>query len=87
MFKFKKIFLPRILWIINVEKKLEFLNKMFPFYRNLSYDNPIMKKIIIEYDKGCNCNESDVGQQMTELTLLSSENEANNNNNHNFITF
>ena len=83
LMKCKKIFLPRILWIINVEKKLEFLNKMFPFYRSLSYDNPIMKKIIIEYDKGCNGNESDVGQQMTELTLLSSENEVNNNNNNN----
>ena len=38
-----------------------------------------MKKIMKEYDRGCIGDDIEVGQQMTELTLLSSENEANNN--------
>ena len=79
LMKLKIIFLPRIIWIIHVEKKLE-LNTMFPFYRFLNYENPIMKKIMIEYEKDCYSEEVDIGQQMTELTLLSSENEVNNNN-------
>ena len=79
---FKRIFLPRIIWIKNIENKLR-LNKFFPFYRHITDENPIMKKILNEFDKSKDGDDAENGQQMTELTLLSTENIENNENQHN----
>ena len=82
---FKKWLLPKIIWIKEIETIL-LLNKLFPLYRYISEENPIMKKIIYEFDiDSINelnlIGESENGQQMTELTLLSSENENIHQNN------
>ena len=75
-----------MIWIKEIENKL-YLYKLFPLYRYISEENPIMIKIINEFDINFALNELntsndlDNGQQMTELTLLSSENENNNHNN------
>lgn len=82
LMKLKIIFLPRIIWIKHFETQLN-LNKLFPLYRYINEENPIMKKIFREYDKTRKKDDSDNGQQMTELTLLSNENEENNDNNEN----
>ena len=82
----KKYILPQMIWIKEIENKL-YLYKLFPLYRYISEENPIMIKIINEFDINFALNELntsndlDNGQQMTELTLLSSENENNNHNN------
>jgi membrane associated rhomboid family serine protease len=78
----KKIFLPRINWIKNIESLFK-LNTLFPFYRYINDENPIMKKILKEFDKMSEKDEKENGQQMTELTLLSTENEENNENQNN----
>ena len=80
------LFLPRIIAIKEIEKCLH-LNKLFPLYRFISEENPIMKKILGEFDiDSLNqlnfYGESETGQQMTELTLLSSENDIRNQNNN-----
>ena len=77
---FKKIFLPKIIWIKHFEKEFK-LNKCFPVFRYINEENPIMKKILDEFDKNKNGNDEENGQKMTELTLLSTENEENNENN------
>ena len=83
---FKKFLLPKIIWIKEIETIL-LLNKLFPLYRYISEENPIMKKIIYEFDID-SINELNLigelenGQQMAELTLLSSENENINQNNN-----
>ncbi len=76
---FKNLFLPRIIWIKEIEFILK-LNKIFPFYRYITEENPIMKKILNEYDSNIiiqinSYDEMENGQQMTELTLLSTEND------------
>ena len=82
---FKKFLLPKMIWIKEIENKL-FLYKFFPLYRYISEENPIMIKIINEFDMNFllyelnSFNELENGQQMTELTLLSSENDSNNPN-------
>ena len=82
---FKKIFLPRIIWIKSIENKFK-LYRFFPLYRYLNEENPIMKKILSAYDKRKSEDDIDNGQQMTELTLLSSENIENNENHQNNST-
>ena len=82
----KKYLLPKIIWIKEIETVL-FLYKLFPLYRYINEENPIMKKILYEFDID-SVNELNLigelenGQQMTELTLLSSENENSNHNNN-----
>ena len=81
---FRNCIFPRIIWIKEIENKLN-LKKLFPLYRHITDENPIMKKILNEYDDNLisqiiSIDENDNGQQMTELTLLSSENENANNN-------
>ena len=80
------LFLPKIIAIREFEKVLH-LNKLFQFYRSIIKENPIMKKILSEYDIDSlnelnSFGELDTSQQMTELELLSSENENGNQNNH-----
>ena len=77
--------LPRILWIKEIENILH-LHKIFPLYRFINKANPIMYNILGEYDNNAlshlnNSDEIENGQQMTELTLLSSE---NGNINHSY---
>jgi membrane associated rhomboid family serine protease len=79
LMKLKIIFLPRIIWIKHFETQFKF-NKLFPLYRYINEENPIMKKILREYDKSRKKYDTDNRQQMTELTLLSNENEENNDN-------
>ena len=79
LMRIKKIILPRIIWIKHFENQLK-LNKLFPLYRYINEENPIMKIILGEYDKTGKKDDSDNGQQMTELTLLSNENEEHNEN-------
>ena len=76
LMNFKRIFLPKIIWIKNVEKKLK-LDNLFPFYRYITDENPIMKKILGEFDKNKDGDDINNGQNMTELTLLSTENQEN----------
>ena len=76
LMNFKRVFLPKIVWIKNLEKTLK-LDKFFPFYRYITDENPIMKKILGEFDKRKEGNDKENGQQMTELTLLSTENPEN----------
>ena len=78
----KKIFLPRINWIKSIESLLK-LKELFPFYRYINDENPLMKKIMKEFDKNNEKDDKGNGQQMTELTLLSTENEENNENQNN----
>ena len=83
---FKNFILPKIIWIKEIENLL-LLYKIFPLYRYITEENPIMIKILNEYDIDIinelnSLEELEAGQQMTELTLLSSENENNNQNNH-----
>ena len=85
LMKLKKVFLPKIIWIKHFEKQLGF-NKLFPFYRYLNEDNPIMKKIIGEFDKDNGVDDNENGQQMTELTLLSTENQENHDSQNNNTT-
>ena len=77
---FKKIFLPKIIWIKHFENELK-LNIFFPLFRNINEENPMMKKILDEFGKIKEGNDEENGQRMTELTLLSTENEENNDNN------
>ena len=77
---FKNYFLPKIIWIKHFEKEFK-LNKFFPLFRIINEENPIMKKILDEFDKKRDGNDEENGQRMTELTLLSTENEENNENN------
>lgn len=84
LFCFKKSIFPRIIWIKEIENLLK-LHKIFPLYRFITEESPIMKKILIEFDNNLinELNEYDDmenGQQMTELTLLSSESDNINNN-------
>jgi membrane associated rhomboid family serine protease len=72
--------LPRIIWIKEIENRLK-LKKFYPFYRYITDENPIMKKILNEYDKNLisqiiSVDTFENGQQMTELTLLSTENDV-----------
>ena len=74
---FKNFLLPRIIWIKEIEKLLK-LYKLFPLYRYITEENPIMKKIINEYDNdllndSITFDDSENGQQMSEL--ISSEND------------
>lgn len=74
---FKNFLLPRIIWIKEIEKLLK-LYKLFPLYRYITEENPIMKKIINEYDNdllndSISFDDSENGQQMSEL--ISSEND------------
>ena len=59
------------------------MNKLFPLYRFINEENPIMKKILGEFDKYKEGDDNENGQQMTELTLLSTENAENNENSQN----
>ena len=74
---FKNFLLPKIIWIKEIEKLLN-LYKLFPLYRYITEENPIMKKIINEYDNdllndSLSFDDSENGQQMSEL--ISSEND------------
>jgi hypothetical protein len=82
LMNFKRLFLPRVIWIKNIENKLK-LNEFFPFYRYITDENPIMNKILNEFDKNKDGDDNENGQQMTELTLLSTENIENNENQQN----
>ena len=87
LFKFRKYFLPRITWIKEIENDFK-LYKLFPLYRFITEDNPIMKKILIEFDSKIlmyfeEFEELENGQQMTELTLLESQTDNNNRNQNN----
>ena len=82
LMKFRNILLPKIGWIKSIEDKLK-LNKLFPLYRFINEENPIMKKILGEFDKYKEGDDNENGQQMTELTLLSTENAENNENSQN----
>ena len=87
LFKFRKYFLPRIIWIKEIENVFK-LYKLFPLYRFITEDNPIMKKILIEFDSKIlmyfeEFEELENGQQMTELTLLESQTDINNRNQNN----
>ena len=78
---FKNLFLPRIVWIKEIEKLL-MLNRLFPFYRYITEESPIMKKIINEYDNDLLSNiisfdDLENGQQMTELISSENDNIAN----------
>ena len=89
------MFLPKITWIDEFEKKLK-LKRFDTLYRSITYKNRIMRKYLNELQKDSVVDESllqnrsennygnefnNTGNQMNELTNNQNENNINNENN------
>lgn len=74
----KNYILPKIIWVKEIENIFLFY-KLFPLYRYITENNPLMKKILFEYDS--DSLEQINSQNEIGFTLISSENDNIDNNN------